>query len=116
MRQYNPDGLSVYDNDRLLPLHRECVESGNIVVVESLIKKLDGAVLPPTKNGVPTLLLACEKGVSHDVIFTLVHQKRELFPGDDRSTLALSALTAGNDDDDDDDGNLGSSRKRQKTK
>jgi len=78
----NPDCLSVYDNKGYLPLHCACVQANDLFLVNHLTRKLNGSLLPSTKDGVSALFLACEQGASLDVIFTLVQYSQEMFSGD----------------------------------
>ena len=106
----NPEGLSMYDNDGCLPFHLACLHNTSPRIVNHLIKKLDGAILPSTKDGVSSLFLACERDANLNVIFALVRHSQEMFSSnvvsdhcsDNESTLACS-------------GTLRSRRKRRKT-
>ena len=78
----NPNGLSAYDRDGFLPFHVACIYGRTSEIVEYLITKLDGAILPATKTGIPALFLACERNANLDVILMLVQNSLEVFSGD----------------------------------
>jgi len=80
--KFNPEGLSVFDQEGLLPFHRACLndQSGNLV--RKMFREwFQGLSLPLTAGGDPThaLFLACANGASLDVIKFLVEKSPDLF-------------------------------------
>lgn len=82
--QSHPKALSMYDADGYLPFHHACLladDDDKFSFLRRLIAKLEGPTLPPTRDGVPPLLLACEQNVALNVVHFLVQHSLELFAG-----------------------------------
>lgn len=77
--QHDPGLLSIYDNDGYLPFHWACCQNFSSKVLQYLLEKHRGKALPPSKDMVPPLFLACEANACLDIVVSLLQHSMDLF-------------------------------------